>query len=332
MKKDDLKICCFTGHRPSKFTFKYNEAHADCVRLKEMLKEQIVQAINEGYNYFISGGALGLDIWAAETCLELKKQYPHIMLEMAIPCDGQELTWPKESQKRYQKVLGEADVCYWVTREKFEDNPSVMLVRDVYMVNKSSLIIAMFDGSKGGTKHTFDYAKAMGINIWRINPKDFEITKTPAKEKPTGGILECSSIGDPRYSAMFAYVEVFGKTSFIEDHYQLSKRFGNDAKPKNKWEGKGKTPTHFSVNGYDYDLKYLTAWYKLLWVKYLDNNPDLVAYAKRFDDYNDTFKGKNSLNCQADVIRQYIKEGRNSIMNECKEFSTIMKNNSRKVS
>ena len=71
--------------------------------------------------------------------------------------------------------------------------------------------------------------------------------------------------------------------------------------------------------------KYLTPWYKLLWVKYLDNNPEIVEYASQFDDFHDIFKGKNTINCQADVVRQYIKQGRESIIEECKEFIELLK-------
>ena len=61
--------------------------------------------------------------------------------------------------------------------------------------------------------------------------------------------------------------------------------------------------------------------------KIFKNKTELVEYAKQFDDYNDMFKGRYTVNCQADVIRQYIKQGRSSIMNEAnvKELNSIMK-------
>lgn len=83
------KICCFTGHRPSKFSFKYNEMHPDAIRIKVLLKEEIEKAIKDGYDYFISGMALGVDMWAAETVIELEKTYPNIKLEAAVPCANQ---------------------------------------------------------------------------------------------------------------------------------------------------------------------------------------------------------------------------------------------------
>ena len=34
-------VASFTGHRPDKFSFKYNEQHIDCIRLKSILINQI---------------------------------------------------------------------------------------------------------------------------------------------------------------------------------------------------------------------------------------------------------------------------------------------------
>lgn len=141
-------------------------------------------------------------------------------------------------------------------------------------------------------------------------------------------VLECSSIGDKRFSAFYAYVIIFGTRKTIENHYQLCKRFG-DVIPKTIKEAKGKTPTHIHINGYDYNSKYLTAYYDLLWVAYLDKNEELVKYAKEFDDFHDTFKGKNSINCQADSIRKYIKNGRESILEEHKEFIKLIRKNNK---
>ena len=135
-------------------------------------------------------------------------------------------------------------------------------------------------------------------------------------------ILECSSRGDKRLSAFYARISFYGKIDSIENIYQSVKRDSNNNKP-----GKGRKVDHIEIQGHKLDVKYLTPLYKMLWVKYLDINPDLVEYAKQYDDYNDMFKGRYTVNCQADVIRQYIKQGRNSIMSEplVKELNSIMK-------
>lgn len=123
-------------------------------------------------------------------------------------------------------------------------------------------------------------------------------------------ILECSSKGDKRFSAFYAKVKVFGLEDSIERHYQNCKRDENGCHVN-----KGESVKYIVINGKKISAIFLTAYYKLLWCSYLDHNEHLVEYAKSFDDYNDMFKGK-AVNCQADVIRQYVKEGRQSILNE----------------
>lgn len=150
------KVCCYTGHRPKKFPFQYNERHPDCIKLKSFIKAETEKTIQRGYDLFVSGMAIGVDIWAAEAVLELKETYPHIRLEAAIPCLHQERTWPESSQQRYRSIISQADIVHYVSREAYQ--PYLMIQRDKYMVDKSSLLIACFDGTKGGTKHTFDYA------------------------------------------------------------------------------------------------------------------------------------------------------------------------------
>ena len=153
--------------------------------------------------------------------------------------------------------------------------------------------------------------------------KEFLEQQLIHKTIPDYKVLECSSKGDKRFSAFYAKIDVYGDYDSIENHYQLSKRFGNEA-PSSWKDAKGKTPTHFHLKGFDVDINLLSQFYKVMWVKYLDEHQELVEYASQFDDFNDMFKGK-STNCQADVVKQYVKEGRKSIFDECIEFIEIMK-------
>ena len=68
------KVCCFSGHRPSKLPWGYNENDLKCVSIKKKLYIEIEKTINEGYNIFLCGMALGFDMICAEIVLELKKK------------------------------------------------------------------------------------------------------------------------------------------------------------------------------------------------------------------------------------------------------------------
>ena len=49
------KICCFTGHRPSKFGFKNNETSIECIELKKRLNIEILNILlNNDVRCFIT--------------------------------------------------------------------------------------------------------------------------------------------------------------------------------------------------------------------------------------------------------------------------------------
>ena len=66
MELDINKTCCFTGHRPEKI-------NGDINVIKANLETEIRKAIDLGYDTFISGMADGVDVWAAEIVLDIKK-------------------------------------------------------------------------------------------------------------------------------------------------------------------------------------------------------------------------------------------------------------------
>ena len=132
-------------------------------------------------------------------------------------------------------------------------------------------------------------------------------------------MLECSSKGDRRFSSLYAQVIAFNTLASIEHHYQQSKRDAN-GNPVSK----GKPVDHMVLNNIKLEARFLTQWYNLLWIKYLDNNPKLVDVLKRYDDYSDCFKGR-AINCQADTIRAYM-QNRTGLLKSCNELLDILRN------
>lgn len=159
---------CFSGHRAQKLPWGFNENAPRCVIMKKQLKEVIKQAILDGYYGFITGMALGFDIICAEIVLELKKKYKHIILIGALPCKNQDCKWPIMEQKRYRSLLKKLDItrCIYDTYIGRE----CMLERNRYMINNSSMLIALFNGQNGGTKSTIEYAKTQGLKVVVIEP------------------------------------------------------------------------------------------------------------------------------------------------------------------
>ena len=153
--------CCFTGHRPGKLPWRYDEEDPCCAALKKRIFDAAEAAYQEGFRHFLCGMALGCDLYFCECVLRLRQMHPDVTVEAAIPC------------RRYQQLV---EACDFETLVSRQYTPSCMQRRDRYMVDHASLLIAAFDGSPGGTRYTVEYAMRRGLEI-----VDLPILPEPAR-------------------------------------------------------------------------------------------------------------------------------------------------------
>lgn len=139
-----------------------------CADLKERIRFEIEKSIKDGAENFFSGMARGVDMWCAEIVLELKKTYPQIKLTAIIPCSAQTTGWTNDEIKRYQRILNECHRKFIISQNYTK---SCMMKRNQALVDSCDVLIAVFDGQKGGTANTVKYAQSKGRKIITIKPK-----------------------------------------------------------------------------------------------------------------------------------------------------------------
>ncbi len=152
------RTCMFTGHRPEKLTIPEDS-------IQKWLDVKIREAVRQGYTAFISGMQRGVDIWAAESVLKYREQNPSICLIAASAFEGMENNWKEEWKQKYRKILENANEIHYIGRIPGRKS---FLVRDHWMVDHSSLVLAVYNDKPGGTKRTIEYAEQSGNTIWRI--------------------------------------------------------------------------------------------------------------------------------------------------------------------
>lgn len=163
------KSCCFTGHRSHRLPWGENEEDEGCQYLKKQLRKELEYLYEiEEIRHFISGMALGTDIYFAEIVLALKKVHKNITLEAAIPCTTQSKRWTREQKQRYEEVLAQ---CNTETVVQHHYSKDCMMKRNCYMVDHSHIVVSVYDGKeKGGTHNTLQYAKKMGRQRIILSP------------------------------------------------------------------------------------------------------------------------------------------------------------------
>ncbi len=147
MESGKVENVCFTGHR-----------ELQCCRtdeIKLMLKQTVRILISHGAHRFSAGGALGFDTVAALCVLECKKEFPHISLELILPCKNQTKNWSESDKALYNKILSLADHVEYI-HESYTS--TCMHDRNRRLVDKSDICVAYLEHSGGGTAYTVAYA------------------------------------------------------------------------------------------------------------------------------------------------------------------------------
>ena len=153
-----LRSCCFTGHRPEKLNLSEAE-------IRRALKEEILRAIADGCDRFFTGMARGVDLWAAQEVVSLRSQYPQLQLAAAIPYEGFEAQWSPYWQQLYRSVLAACGDVHIFRKDFSYDS---FQTRNRYMVDHCGRVIAVYNGTPGGTRNTVLYARELERKVFLI--------------------------------------------------------------------------------------------------------------------------------------------------------------------
>ncbi len=152
-----IETVCFTGHR--------NMVRSQAITVPTKLKQVLESLIGRGACRFRAGGATGFDTVAALCVLELREKYPHIRLDLKLPCRDQTKNWSDDDRRVYDYILSQAETVEYVTDHY---TPWCMHERNRRLVNGSQVCIAYLTQSRGGTAYTFGYALEKGLEVINI--------------------------------------------------------------------------------------------------------------------------------------------------------------------
>ena len=97
----------------------------------------------------------------------MQKENKKITLECVIPFPGQADSWEKADQKRRYNILTAADKLV-ITSEQY--NRGCFFTRNRYMVDNADVVVCAFNGQRGGTAYTVNYALKQNKIVIQIDP------------------------------------------------------------------------------------------------------------------------------------------------------------------
>lgn len=154
-----------TGHRPLKNGIDYDLVSP----MVQKIEKRIIEIFGElNPESGICGMALGIDTLFAKICLQ-----HNIPLVAAIPCKNQSSRWPRKSVDLYNMILAHPLTTVHYVSEK-DYFPECMQIRNIWMIDQmveEDRLLAVWNGSSGGTRNCVEYARDTDKEIIIINPK-----------------------------------------------------------------------------------------------------------------------------------------------------------------
>nr|WP_281244210.1 DUF1273 domain-containing protein [Anaerobacillus arseniciselenatis] len=173
-----IKVLAVTGYKSHELGI-FDEKHVGIKYIKKVLQKRLISFIEEGLEWVIISGQLGVELWCGEVVLQLKQEYPQLKLAVLTPYLNQEERWNDLKKEQYQSVLQQADYVDTITKRGYE-SPSQLKLKNQYIVEKSDALLVIFDDDKPGSpSYYITYAKIRsehsGYEIFYIYPDEIEL-------------------------------------------------------------------------------------------------------------------------------------------------------------
>lgn len=162
------KRCAFTGHRPKNLPWGYNKTDKDCQAFKAVLNAQIIRMVEAGVTNFLSGMALGVDTWTAQSVLALREKNPALKLHCILPCKTQADRCHLSSKNAITQFCSKRILPFIPAAHITQ---TVCLTATVFLIEQADIVLVVYnDKPQSGTGVTVSYAQQPGRKVIVINP------------------------------------------------------------------------------------------------------------------------------------------------------------------
>ena len=152
------KVLAITGYKPFELGI-FDKNHDGIRFIKKAILKQLVSLIEEGLEWVIISGQLGVELWAAAVVMDLQIEYPELKLAVITPFLNQEEKWNEANKEQYETIYLHADYTNSITNRKYE-NPDQFRLKNRFFIDKSDALLIVYDEEKDGSpKYIYNDAK-----------------------------------------------------------------------------------------------------------------------------------------------------------------------------
>lgn len=143
-----------TGYRSYELNV-FNDKDPKKDVIKAVLKSNLKTRADNGLSWIITGGQLGVEQWAVETALELKKEYADLKVALMLPFADFGQNWQVNKQQYLLKLKQAVDFSASVSKQPYR-SPQQLKNYQKFMLGHTDGALLVYDPDYPG-KNKFDY-------------------------------------------------------------------------------------------------------------------------------------------------------------------------------
>ncbi|MCM3114580.1 DUF1273 domain-containing protein [Neobacillus sp. MER 74] len=173
-----MKVLAISGYKPFELGIFKND-HPSVLFIKAAIKKSLLPMVEEGLEWVLISGQLGVELWAAEVVFELQMEFPDLKLAVITPFLDQQASWKENNREWYESILAQADFIDSVTKKGYE-KPWQFRLKNQFFIEKSEGLLLLYDQEKEGSpkylyEMALEYQKRYSYSIELITFYDLQM-------------------------------------------------------------------------------------------------------------------------------------------------------------
>lgn len=172
-----MKTIFITGYKPHELGI-FNDTHPGVQIIKRAIENQLRHLLDDGLEWVVISGQPGIETWAVQVVLELKKEFSELKYSIITPFLEQEKNWNEHKQTAYLHIIQQADFVTSVTKRPYEA-PWQFIEKDKFIIHHTDGALLIYDEENEGSpkyvqklirtyQETHDYYELLTINAYDL--------------------------------------------------------------------------------------------------------------------------------------------------------------------
>ncbi|WP_110933973.1 DUF1273 domain-containing protein [Paenibacillus bouchesdurhonensis] len=173
-----MKNLFVTGYRAHELGI-FNNKHQGIPYIQQAIRNKLIPLLEDGLEWIITPGQYGVDLWACETAISLKAQYPQLKCSIITAFSNPEEKWSDEKKIYYEELLRNIDYHAAVSKEPYQGKWQ-FVARDDLLLRKTDGILLVYDEEMGEGSPKFIKQRALrkqsedGYSVLTISAEEIQ--------------------------------------------------------------------------------------------------------------------------------------------------------------